>query len=84
MEAAIGCLMNITLAGIACRDAYASRKNRAYLRIRGIRCTIPEKADGERALPACSFSGPMRPVTLYPAERIRVQSGGRRIGRGRL
>jgi len=25
--------------------AYASRRNRAYLRKRGIRCTIPEKAD---------------------------------------
>ncbi|WP_374104336.1 IS5 family transposase [Streptomyces sp. ISL-43] len=25
--------------------AYASRKNRAYLRKRGIRCTIPDKAD---------------------------------------
>lgn len=25
--------------------AYASRKNRAYLRRRGIRCTIPDKAD---------------------------------------
>ncbi|WP_280705490.1 hypothetical protein [Kitasatospora sp. GP30] len=23
---------------------YASRKNRAYLRCRGIRCTIPDKA----------------------------------------
>ncbi|MFD3840247.1 IS5 family transposase [Streptomyces sp. NPDC058642] len=28
--------------------AYASRKNRAYLRRRGIRCTIPEKADQAR------------------------------------
>jgi transposase len=28
--------------------AYASRKNRAYLRKRGIRCTIPEKADQAR------------------------------------
>lgn len=25
--------------------AYASRKNRTYLRKRGIRCTIPDKAD---------------------------------------
>ncbi|WP_436318136.1 transposase [Streptomyces albus] len=25
--------------------AYASRKNRAYLRRRGIRCTIPDRAD---------------------------------------
>ncbi|WP_433473813.1 transposase [Spirillospora sp. CA-142024] len=25
--------------------AYASRKNRAYLRRRGIRCTVPDKAD---------------------------------------
>ncbi|MFI9243978.1 IS5 family transposase [Streptomyces sp. NPDC053086] len=28
--------------------AYASRKNRAYLRSRGIRCTIPDKADQAR------------------------------------
>ncbi|WP_369989610.1 IS5 family transposase [Streptosporangium sp. 'caverna'] len=28
--------------------AYASRKNRAYLRKRGIRCTIPDKADHVR------------------------------------
>ncbi|MEV4251450.1 transposase [Streptosporangium canum] len=28
--------------------AYASRKNRAYLRGRGIRCTIPDKADHVR------------------------------------
>ncbi|WP_432590433.1 transposase [Streptomyces sp. HD1123-B1] len=28
--------------------AYASRKNRAYLRRRGIRCTIPNKADQAR------------------------------------
>ncbi|MFI5772698.1 transposase [Streptomyces sp. NPDC051658] len=29
-------------------NAYASRKNRAYLRRRGIRCTIPDKADQTR------------------------------------
>ncbi len=28
--------------------AYASRRNRAYLRRRGIRCTIPDKADQVR------------------------------------
>lgn len=28
--------------------AYASRKNRAYLRCRGMRCTIPDKADQVR------------------------------------
>jgi hypothetical protein len=28
--------------------AYASRKNRAYLRWRGVRCTIPDKADQAR------------------------------------
>ncbi|MFJ8078917.1 transposase [Streptomyces sp. NPDC096176] len=28
--------------------AYASRKNRAYLRQQGIRCTIPDKADQAR------------------------------------
>ncbi|MDU9001026.1 transposase [Streptomyces mirabilis] len=29
-------------------EAYASQKNRAYLRRRGIRCTIPDKADQAR------------------------------------
>lgn len=28
--------------------AYASRKNRVYLRRRGIRCTIPDKVDQAR------------------------------------
>ncbi len=28
--------------------AYASRENRPYLRCRGIRCTIPDKADQAR------------------------------------
>lgn len=32
----------------ATRKAYASRKNRAYLRRRGIRRTIPDKADQSR------------------------------------
>ncbi|MEU6577203.1 transposase [Streptomyces sp. NPDC046805] len=30
------------------QEAYASRRNRAYLRRRGIRCTIPDKADQAR------------------------------------
>ncbi|WP_433227090.1 transposase [Microtetraspora malaysiensis] len=29
-------------------EAYASRKNRAYLRKRGVRCIIPDKADHVR------------------------------------
>ncbi|MFJ9151889.1 hypothetical protein ACIRP7_28405 [Streptomyces sp. NPDC102270] len=29
-------------------EAYASRRNRVYLRRRGIRCTIPDKADQAR------------------------------------
>ena len=34
--------------GVRADMAYASRKNRAYLRKRGIRCIIPEKADQAR------------------------------------
>ncbi|GAA1013877.1 IS5 family transposase [Acrocarpospora pleiomorpha] len=33
---------------VRANKAYASRKNRAYLRRRGIRCTIPDKADQAR------------------------------------
>ena len=35
--------------------AYGSRANRAYLRRRGIRCTIPEKAD-QVPQPQCGIS----------------------------
>ncbi|MEU8789781.1 IS5 family transposase [Streptomyces sp. NPDC048643] len=35
-------------ARVRADKAYASRKNRAYLRRRGIRCTIPDKADQAR------------------------------------
>ncbi|MEV6039004.1 transposase [Nonomuraea sp. NPDC052116] len=39
--------------------AYASRKNRAYLRGRGIRCTVPDKADHVRSRrKLCSRGGP--------------------------
>lgn len=33
---------------VRAEKAYASRKNRAYLRRRGIRCTVPDKADQAR------------------------------------
>ncbi|MFC8866566.1 transposase [Streptomyces sp. NPDC057148] len=45
--------------------AYASRKNRAYLRRRGIRCTIPDKAD--RPVPQPQEARPLR----RPATEVR-------------
>jgi hypothetical protein len=56
--------------------AYGSRANRAYLRRRGIRCTIPEKADqvrpaitqdGQQDQTPASETGPT-PVKEDPAE----------------
>jgi len=41
--------------------AYRSRANRAYLRRRGIRCTIPEKADQIRHRQAKGRAGAARP-----------------------
>ncbi|MGX1757119.1 transposase [Streptomyces lydicus] len=55
--------------------AYASRKNRACLRRRGIRCTIPDKADQARSRQQLGSRGglPPRfdPVDYGPADRLR-------------
>lgn len=58
--------------------AYASRKNRAYLRSRGIRCTIPDKADqarnrkkrGSRDEPRCRLRSAVE-MTEQPLGRAR-------------
>ncbi|GAA2467611.1 IS5 family transposase [Streptomyces mauvecolor] len=47
--------------------AYASRKNRAYLRRRGIRCTIPDKADQARNRQKLGSRGG-RPPHFDPAD----------------
>jgi transposase len=57
--------------------AYGSRANRAYLRQRGIRCTIPEKADQVRHRKAKGRSGGRPPASdpeLYKA-RHAVECG---------
>lgn len=58
-------------------EAYASHKNRAYLRGRGIRCTIPDKADQarhrkQRGSPRRSAAD-VRPGRLPRAPRGRVR-----------
>ena len=56
--------------------AYASRKNRAYLRRRGIRCTIPDKADQTRnrkKLGSCGGRPSLRPGRLPRASRGRMR-----------
>ncbi|MFI0714924.1 transposase [Streptomyces inhibens] len=61
-----------------CADkAYASRKNRAFLRRRGIRCTIPDKADQARNRKNCGSRG-SRPPKFDPvdySERHTVECG---------
>jgi len=54
--------------------AYGSRANRAYLQRRGIRCTIPEKADQVLHRKAKGSTGGrpparVRPAPVYPAPR---------------
>ncbi|WP_369148655.1 transposase [Streptomyces sp. R44] len=50
--------------------AYASRKNRAYLRRRGIRCTIPDKADQARnRQKQTTEGGAVHEVTITPDGR---------------
>ncbi|MFB6838122.1 hypothetical protein [Streptomyces sp. NPDC056361] len=59
-------------------QAYASRKNRAYLRRHGIRCTIPDKADQARTRKKLGSRGSRPPK--FDAE----EHGARMIARSCL
>ncbi|MFI5715994.1 transposase [Nocardia sp. NPDC051750] len=65
--------------------AYASRKNRAYLRRRGIRCTIPDKADQARNRKKRGFRGGRPPESSAEDYKARhaVGAASNRLKRNR-